>query len=87
MSADDALGPCDCFTVLEWRQTPNPQCDVCDHIQAEHAGSGTRVLTGGEIEELRRQILIKRYERREQEAPRKPDLTSEVRTDGDPEVH
>jgi hypothetical protein len=60
---------------------------VCDHVQAAHARAGIRVLTGGEIEALRRRILIERFERRQQEHPRKPDPTSEVRTDGDPELH
>ncbi len=88
MNAGDVLGPCECFTVLETRiNEPVLECEVCDHIAAEHERAGTRVLTGGEIEALRKQILIERYERRQQEHPRKPDPTSEVRTNGDPEVH
>lgn len=88
MSAENELGPCDCFTVLESGQSENvPQCPVCDHIRADHAGTGIRVLTGGEIEALRRRILIERFERRQEEQPRKADPTSEVRTNGDPEVH
>jgi hypothetical protein len=82
------LGPCDCFTVLASRQSERvPQCEVCDHIQAEHEGNGIRILTGGEIEALRRRILIERYERRQREQPRKPDPTTEVRPNGDPELH
>jgi hypothetical protein len=88
VTAGDALGPCDCFTVLESRKNEqSSQCEVCDHIAAEHEKAGTRVLTGGEIEALRKRILIERYERRQQEHPRKPDPTTEVRTNGDPEVH
>ncbi len=88
MTAGDVLGPCECFTVLETRRNePVPECEVCDHIAAEHEHAGTRVLSGGEIEALRKRILIERYERRQQEHPRKPDPTSEVRTNGDPEVH
>lgn len=88
MSTGERLGPCDCFTVLETRKGENvPQCEVCDHIKAEHANAEIRVLTGGEIEALRRRVLIERYERRQQELPRKPDPTTEVRADGDPELH
>lgn len=87
MTDDDALGPCDCFTVLESRTQRVPQCEVCDHIAAEHGSSNERVLTGGEIETLRKRVLIKRYERRQKEHPRKPDPTSDVRTNGDPEIH
>jgi hypothetical protein len=88
VSADNGLGPCDCFTVLESSKSPDvSQCEVCDHIQAEHAGTGIRVLTGGEIEALRRRILIERYERRQRERPRKADPSAEVRTNGDPELH
>jgi hypothetical protein len=88
VSAEDNLGPCDCFTVLDSRRGRQAvECDVCDHIQGEHAGSGIRVLTGGEIEALRRRILMERYERRQQEPARKPDPASEIRPDGDPELH
>lgn len=87
MTDPDPLGPCDCFTVLDSRTEEAPQCEVCDHIRAEHARSAIRVLSGGEIEGLRRGILIERFERRQSEAPRKPDPTSEVRTNGDPEAH
>jgi hypothetical protein len=88
VSSDDQLGPCDCFTVLETHKGQNvQQCEVCDHLQAEHEGTGIRISTGGEIEALRRRILIERYERRQQEDPRKPDPTSELRTNGDPELH
>ncbi len=84
---DDALGPCERFTVLESRTVQTPNCEVCDHIAAVHASEETRVLTGGEIEALRKRILIERYERRQQEQPRPPDPTNEVRTNGDPEAH
>lgn len=84
---DDALGPCDCFTVLESSTQRVPQCEVCDHIAAEHGSSAIRVLTGGEIEVLRKRILIERFERRQQEQPRKADPASDVRTNGDPEIH
>jgi hypothetical protein len=87
MSDEERLGPCDCFTVLESRQTETTSpCEVCDHIRAEH-GNGIRTLTGGEIEALRKRVLIERYESRQKERPRKPDPTTEVRTNGDPELH
>jgi len=88
MSADNSLGPCDCFTVLESRQGENvSQCEVCDHIAASHAGTEIRVLTGGEIEALRRKILIERFEHRQKERPRKVNPADEVRTNGNPELH
>jgi hypothetical protein len=84
---ENDLGPCDRFTVLDSRKDEGPaQCEVCDHIAAEH-GDGIRVLTGGQIEALRKKVLIERFERRQKEQPRKPDPTTEVRTNGDPEVH
>lgn len=88
MSTGERLGPCDRFTVLETRKGEGvPQCEVCEHIQAEHANPEIRFLAGGEIEALRRRILIERFERRQQEQPRPPDPTTEVRPDGDPELH
>ncbi len=84
---DDVLGPCECFAILQSRTEPAVQCEVCDHIAAVHPSAATRVLSGGAIEEERKRILIERFERREQEVPRPPDPMSEVRTNGDPEVH
>lgn len=46
-----------------------------------------RVLSGGEIETLRKRILIERFERRQKDAQRTPDPMNEVRSNGDPEIH
>jgi hypothetical protein len=60
--SENAIPPaCDCFTVLDVRQSEPLQCDVCDRVFGAHSGGGRRVLSGGEIEALRRQMLIERY--------------------------
>lgn len=61
---------CDQFTVLATR--PNPaisRCDVCDQGENVHASPGRRVASGGEIEALRRQMLIAIHERQQGERP------------------
>jgi hypothetical protein len=86
MSTEGGLGPCDCFTVLGTSKNENVrECEVCDHLASEHASAGKRVMSGGEVEALRRRILIERYEQRQQERPRKSDPVTEVRPNGDPE--
>lgn len=67
----DAQFPaCELFTVLESRQDPNiSRCDVCDQSERAHSKPGRRVVTGGEMESLRKQMLIAIHERREAENP------------------
>ena len=62
--------PCERFTVLDSRRIESSQCDVCDHLEASHESPGRRVLSGGEVEELRRRMLVERYELREEEGAR-----------------
>ncbi len=67
-SGDSALPPCERFTVLDWRPSGGPsQCDVCDQPEAAHGQPGRRTLSGGEIEELRRRMIVERHDRREAE--------------------
>jgi hypothetical protein len=61
MSGEKGLPACECFTVLDSRAHSTGQCDVCDQSESRHATQGRRVLSGGEIEELRRRMLIERY--------------------------
>jgi hypothetical protein len=72
------LQPCERFTVLESRQAHTLlRCDVCDHQEDVHPGSGRRVLSGGEVEELRRRRLIATFERTQEERRRiEPDVPS-----------
>jgi hypothetical protein len=59
---------CEQFTVLSSRTTPNvSRCDVCDQIERIHPTPGRRVVSGGELEALRRRMLIAVHERREDE--------------------
>lgn len=64
MSSENALPPCERFTVLDSRGHVPLQCDVCDQREGAHEAEGRRVLSGGEIEELRRRMLIERYSMR-----------------------
>lgn len=67
-SRDADLQPCERFTLLESRRSQNVlRCDVCDHIADAHADSGRRVLTGEEVEEIRRRRLIARFEKMKEE--------------------
>ncbi|MGH7754724.1 MAG: hypothetical protein ACREM8_00365 [Vulcanimicrobiaceae bacterium] len=43
------------------------ECDVCDQPEAVHPSPGRRILSGAEVEELRRQVLIERFNLRAQE--------------------
>ncbi|MBV9438426.1 MAG: hypothetical protein JOZ24_00390 [Candidatus Eremiobacteraeota bacterium] len=58
------LPPCDRFTVLKIREFVPLTCDVCDHPQSAHAQPGRRIVSGGEMEELRRSKLVELYESR-----------------------
>ena len=61
---------CELFTVLESRQDPQlSRCDVCDQSERAHPKPGRRTLSGGQIEELRRQMLIAIHEKREAQNP------------------
>jgi hypothetical protein len=85
---DDALQPCERFTVLASHPGRNvTACDVCDHPEEAHANSGRRTLSGAQIEALRREILIKRFDRREQEFRRNDVAAGPVNTNGDPVLH
>ncbi len=67
-NANDDLQPCERFTLLESRRSQNLlRCDVCDHIADAHADAGRRVLTGEEVEEMRRRRLIARFEKMKEE--------------------
>ncbi len=71
MTHENSLGPCERFTVLASRTNQTlSQCDVCDHIESSHENPGRRILSGGEIEELRRRILVATFEKREEERGR-----------------
>jgi len=71
MNPQEGLAPCERFTIVESRQTQNIlRCDVCEHVEDVHKTAGRRVLTGGEIEELRRQRLIAGFEKMQEERKR-----------------
>lgn len=68
MTGKNGLPPCERFTVLESRKSQTvPQCDVCDQVEAAHENLGRRILSGGEIEALRRRMIVETYEKREEE--------------------
>jgi hypothetical protein len=68
MSDEDGFSPCECFTVLDIRRPEaSSRCDVCDHVESAHQTPGRRVLSGGEIEALRRRLIIERYAARERD--------------------
>jgi hypothetical protein len=70
MTGENSMRPCERFTVLESRKSDSlSRCDVCDHAEAAHETPGRRVLSGGAIEELRRQLLIENFDKREAEQP------------------
>lgn len=68
MTGENSMRPCERFTVLESRKSDSlSRCDVCDHSEAAHENPGRRALSGGEIEELRRQMLIENFDKGETE--------------------
>lgn len=89
MNPENNLGPCEQFTVLESRQTGNPSpCEVCDHPEVAHANAGRRTLSGGQIEELRRRIIVERFEKLQDERGRDEGMVlPAMSTNGDPQVH
>ena len=63
MTAQKSPRPCERFTVLESRTGASlPTCDVCEMLESVHENPGRRVLSGGEIEELRRQMIVQVYD-------------------------
>lgn len=71
MQPPASMPPCDQFTILSSRETDRlSRCDVCDLAEDAHPTRGRRKLTGGEIEEIRRRLLIATYDKLE-EAQRK----------------
>ena len=71
MTGENELPACECYTVLDTRKDRDPPaCDVCDQPAATHQNLGRRVLSGGEIEAIRRQMIVDRFALREAEQPR-----------------
>jgi hypothetical protein len=69
---ENAGGACDVFTILDWRESDRLlRCDVCDQAEGSHPQSGRRRLSGAEIEELRKQILMSTFEKQEEGRRRK----------------
>jgi hypothetical protein len=65
--SESTLPPCERFTVLEWRKSGTRfQCDVCDRPEAAHQNPGRRTLSGGEIETIRRRMIVEIYEKLEE---------------------
>lgn len=88
MTHESGLGPCQRFTVLESRRRESVQCEVCEHVEAAHESAGRRTLSGAQIEELRRRILIERYDRLEDERRRGANpANAEISANGNPELH
>jgi hypothetical protein len=58
---------CDLFTILDWRKSEKlARCDVCDQLEEAHEQPGRRRLSGAQVEEARRNLLIADFERQEQ---------------------
>lgn len=70
MTDETKLPPCDRFTVLNTRKGGRPECDVCDQLEEAHQNPGRRMMSGAEIEELRRRIIVERFELLQAQAPR-----------------
>jgi len=67
-TSENKLPPCELFSVLDWRKSQTRlQCDVCDRPEAEHQTPGRRTLSGAEIEDRRRRMLVAMYEKLEEE--------------------
>jgi hypothetical protein len=63
---------CDLFTILDWRESDRLlRCDVCDQAEEAHSQAGRRRLSGGEIEELRKRMLMETFTKQEEERRRK----------------
>jgi hypothetical protein len=70
MTSQNRLPPCERFAVLESRKIETAQCDVCDQPEAAHESLGRRILSGAEIEALRRRMIVETYEKLEEERQR-----------------
>lgn len=58
---------CEQFTVLQSRPSERlTRCDVCEQTEDAHPNPGRRTLSGGEVEALRRQLLMTKFDRLEQ---------------------
>jgi hypothetical protein len=68
--AQSAMPPCDQFTALATRRGEPSDCDVCAQPEAGHEKPGRRTMTGGEVEALRRQMLMELYEKMDAQGPR-----------------
>ena len=63
---------CDRFTILESREGDRlARCDVCDQVEEDHDTKGRRRMTGGQIEELRRKMLMMTYSKQEEDRKRR----------------
>lgn len=70
MTRDISLPPCERFSVLASRGDENvSQCDVCDEFEVAHPEGGRRTLSGGEVEELRRRLIVEAYDKMEAAGP------------------
>ena len=59
---------CECFAILDWRKSENlARCDVCDQLEEAHEQPGHRRLSGAQVEEARKQLLMAEFERQEAE--------------------
>ncbi len=68
------MQPCNRFAVLDSRRDEREsRCDVCGHLERDHEQPGRQRMTGGEIEALRRRLIIERYDKLEEQQPRSED--------------
>src|ERR1700680_1392166 len=66
--SESTLPPCELFAVLDTRKSETRSlCDVCDRPEAAHGNPGRRILSGAEIEALRRRMIVEIYEKSEAE--------------------
>jgi hypothetical protein len=63
---------CECFTILDWRKSERlARCDVCDQLEEAHGQPGHRRLSGAQVEEARRKLLMAEFDRQEGERARR----------------
>ncbi|MGH7662286.1 MAG: hypothetical protein ACRENA_15370 [Vulcanimicrobiaceae bacterium] len=69
---ESSSGACDVFTILDWRESDRLlRCDVCDQAEASHPQSGRRRLSGSQIEEMRKRMIMATFEQQEEDRRRK----------------
>jgi hypothetical protein len=69
--SESSSPPCERFTVLESRKSETwSLCDVCDRPETAHGNPGRRTLPGGEIEALRRSMIVAIFDKLEEERQR-----------------